>query len=482
MPKFKRELVPGAYLTAADMLHTLSQQQLVAAALESTIVLAADPAVAWLLDRCCVGRPVPTAAATDDSNGVSNSSNTSSMARLAAAAAAAGVNRASQEVLLQFEQHQAQLLARRQRRARRTPGFITAAGIMAPAATPGQPAAAAAGAMSASAQDLSVQQDDDASTAAEVAAGVGEIGVAVNGGDDANGWPVDSTSGSGVGLPLSIEELGQLQLVQLSCQEAFFLAHVLKCCSVFTVQQDALQAHQQQQQQLVLRVEQPQAPEQQQQQQQRLKGPLTPAELWRWCCASAPGGAPQFVSRYAAYKHFRCKGWLPLPGLLYGADYVLYKLHPEWAHSDFLVLVMVERPTAAAAGAAGVAGLAAAGAADVTAGRSIQQQEQVMAGKGTGSEGFEEQQQLGLQVGLAGISGASSRTEGSTGGSTQLTWLDAHIMQRLARQVLKQLLLLYVVIPPGLELGSLECMQQLTVREVLLQRWVPSEHREDGKA
>eukprot|EP00775_Hariotina_reticulata_P005114 gene5115-5354_t len=45
---------------------------------------------------------------------------------------------------------------------------------------------------------------------------------------------------------------------------------------------------------------------------------------------------------YAAYHHFRSKGWLPQPGLNFGADFVLYELHPEFAHSDYAVLVMTQ--------------------------------------------------------------------------------------------------------------------------------------------
>jgi hypothetical protein len=458
MSKFKRELVPGAYLTAADMLHTLAQQQLAAAALDRTIVLAAEPAVAWLLDRCCVGRPVTVASAFGSTNGSSESSSSSSsvVSRVAAAAAVAGVNRASAEVLQQFEQHQAQLLAKKQRRARRTPGYVATAGIAAPAATAG-PFRAAANAVN----DMDVQQlvGDGAAAAAvtNVAVERENVSAGVAAAGPADGVSAGPASSMVVSQPSSTDDLQQLQLVQLSCQEAFFLAHVLACCSVFAVQQVPEQCQQQQQH-----------PQQQQQGQQ----PLAPAELWSWCRSNAPGGALAFVSRYAAYKHFRCKGWLPLPGLLYGADYVLYKLHPEWAHSDFLVLVLVERPESAAA----MAGAVMAG----------QQQPQVVdGGNSSGALQLKEGQQLGQQaLGLTGLLGnAGSGSAGGEGSvSTQLTWLDAHIMQRLARQVLKQLLLLYVVIPPGLQLGSVECMQQVSVREVLLQRWVPSEHREESKA
>jgi hypothetical protein len=463
MPKFKRELVPGAYLTAADMLHTLAQQQLVAAALDNTIVIAAEPAVAWLLDRCCIGRPVPDATAVGTSDGSS-----SIASRTAAVIDTAGFNRASLEVQQQFEQHQAQLLARKQRRVRRTPGYVATGGIAAPAATPGQPAAAADAATGKDVQ----QDDDDDGTAAVAAASVpivaavgGRVAAGVASDGAANGVTAGAASSFWDGQQSGVEELALLQLVQLSCQEAFFLAQILACCSVYAVQQAPEQPRQQEQH------------PQQQQQQQQGQQLLTPAELWSWCCSNAPGGALGFASRYAAYKHFRCKGWLPLPGLLYGADYVLYKLHPEWAHSDFLVLVMVERPeptaSAAAAAAAGGAG----------AGQQQQQPLVVDGGSCSGASKLSEQQQQqpGQQeLSVLGGGGSSSAAgEGSVG--TQLTWLDAHIMQRLARQVLKQLLLLYVMIPHGLQLGSVECMQQVSVREVLLQRWVPSEHREEGK-
>jgi hypothetical protein len=255
--------------------------------------------------------------------------------------------------------------------------------------------------------------------------------------------------------------------VQLSFQEAFFLAHVLNCCSVYAGRYDAIPEQQQQQQEEQIVVQQPQQL-QAQQQQQHVQQPLSPAELWGWCCCNAPGGVLSFVSRYAAYKHFRCKGWLPLPGLLYGANYVLYKLHPEWAHSDFLVQIMLERPAAAAAAAA----------ADGAEGPYSEQQDGIETEKALQKE----QQPSGLQSDVLGNADVGSTAGEAGGGSTQLTWLDAHIMQRLARQVLKQLLMLYVVIPSGLDVGSYECMQQIEVREVLLQRWVPSEHREDGKA
>jgi tRNA-splicing endonuclease subunit Sen2 len=36
----------------------------------------------------------------------------------------------------------------------------------------------------------------------------------------------------------------------------------------------------------------------------------------------------------------RSKGWLPRSGLLYGADYVLYQLHPAVVHSDYATILV----------------------------------------------------------------------------------------------------------------------------------------------
>lgn len=36
----------------------------------------------------------------------------------------------------------------------------------------------------------------------------------------------------------------------------------------------------------------------------------------------------------------RAKGWVVRPGMLYGVDFVAYRLHPAVAHSDYFVLVL----------------------------------------------------------------------------------------------------------------------------------------------
>ena len=44
---------------------------------------------------------------------------------------------------------------------------------------------------------------------------------------------------------------------------------------------------------------------------------------------------------YAAYVYFKSKGWLPKCGSKYGVDLVLYKLNPDYSHSDYGVLLFL---------------------------------------------------------------------------------------------------------------------------------------------
>lgn len=432
MGKFKRELVPGTYLTTADMLAVLSQQQLRAAALDGQVVLALQAPLAYILDRCCVGRAAAAAVSPAlqqqeaDSGGVLGGV----WASVVAAAAVAGVNIASEEQCEQFRQYQQQLATQRRGNRRAV--------------------------------------------------------------------------ASGAGSP------EQLCLVYLTHQEAVFLSSVLGSCQVYAgvagggggeQQQQQQQAgvphlstaaeagvqlppshqhHQQQQQQdddggSGLDPQQLATQHQQQQEQLMLPPPPLPSspagvqlsgrQLWQWCCSHTTGGARVFAPQYAAYHHMRCLGWLPLPGISYGADYVIYQLHPELCHSDFVVTVMVEGSGREAAGrqaqqlstmaqpAAASQGQPTSGAAPAAA---------------ASSAGIHQQQQQGV----------GDNSSDAAVGTTQLAWLDACIMHRLARQVLKEMMLLYVVVPPGLSLLEFECIHSMQVREVMVQRWVPGGSRE----
>jgi tRNA splicing endonuclease len=269
------------------------------------------------------------------------------------------------------------------------------------------------------------------------------------------------------------EEQSQMCLVQLSFQEAVFLSLVLNCCHLFAVDSNTDAGEQVEAQQGAAGSAAAQNGQKQQQQQQGSAPSavlLSGSDLWQWCCQHSTGGAAVFAPQYAAYHHLRCSGWLPLPGLSYGADYVLYQLHPENAHSDFVVTVMVE------GAARGAVSSQVAGQQQLEPATS--QQQAAVQEPGAAVQALtaaQEQQQDAQEDGKAA---AGAKQQGESLPSTQLAWLDACIMHRLARQVLKEMMLLYVVVPAGVSLAEFDCIHSLQVLEVLVQRWVPSEHRE----
>lgn len=50
----------------------------------------------------------------------------------------------------------------------------------------------------------------------------------------------------------------------------------------------------------------------------------------------------QFPLRYAAYHHFRHKGWVVRPGVRMGVDFLLYKDGPPFTHSSFMVIIRTD--------------------------------------------------------------------------------------------------------------------------------------------
>lgn len=62
-------------------------------------------------------------------------------------------------------------------------------------------------------------------------------------------------------------------------------------------------------------------------------------------------------------------------------------------------------------------------------------------------------------------------------GSTTLGWRDICIAQRLINQVSKDLVLLYLQAPPGLDLSTPNCVAQIAAEERLVSRWVPEATR-----
>ncbi|XP_047438014.1 tRNA-splicing endonuclease subunit Sen2 isoform X2 [Mugil cephalus] len=86
------------------------------------------------------------------------------------------------------------------------------------------------------------------------------------------------------------------EYLQLSLEEAFFLVYGLGCLSVYLHQE-----------------------------------PLSVIQLWR----KFKSLRPDFVSSYAAYHHYRSRGWVPKTGggAKYGADLMLYRKGPPFYHA-----------------------------------------------------------------------------------------------------------------------------------------------------
>eukprot|EP01137_Pigoraptor_chileana_P031574 Opistho-2@19595 len=173
------------------------------------------------------------------------------------------------------------------------------------------------------------------------------------------------------------------EMLQLFPEEAFFLAHSLNC----------------------LRVHLP------------TDGPervfLTSDELWGAFLATRAS----FPHSYAAYHHYRTKGWVPRSGLKFGLDYVLYDKGPEYCHSSYGVIV---RP-------------AVAGTLDNAA---------------TGDPSL-----------------------------VHLTWQSLGNANRVGEQISKDVLVTYVVAPPNTAVSTPECLSHMTVCEVVFRRWMPQRTR-----
>ncbi|XP_041634265.1 tRNA-splicing endonuclease subunit Sen2 [Cheilinus undulatus] len=172
--------------------------------------------------------------------------------------------------------------------------------------------------------------------------------------------------------PLSLTEY-----LQLSLEEAFFLVYSLGCLSVYLHQE-----------------------------------PLSILQLWR----KFRSMRPDFVSSFAAYQHFRSKGWIPKlgGGAKYGVDLMLYRKGPPFYHASYSVVI--ERVD-------------------------------------------DEFRGHGLR---------------------QFSWRSLAALSRITANVSKELMFCYIIYPADLseaELDSPVCLSRLKVQEVIVNRWVSSRER-----
>lgn len=133
-------------------------------------------------------------------------------------------------------------------------------------------------------------------------------------------------------------------------------------------------------------------------------------ELWQRLCTLCPN----FPARYAAYHHFRAKGWVVRTGSKYGADYLLYKDGPPFYHATFSVVV-----------------------------RSAE----------------------GTQ--LRDMDDGRLRS-----------WASLSGLVRVNANAMKTVLICYVVIPPETDLSTPECVRSFKIQETLVRRWALAEEGE----
>ena len=133
-----------------------------------------------------------------------------------------------------------------------------------------------------------------------------------------------------------------------------------------------------------------------------------------------------FMISYVVYHHFRSLGWVVRPGIKFAVDYLLYNRGPVFAHAEFAVMIMPSY--------------------DGTHGSQSQCQRR------------------------------------ADGGGRDWWWL--HCVNRVQAQVQKNLVLVYVEIPPaerptdGGERDITALLKRYKVREMALKRWTPNRSRD----
>ncbi|XP_060897578.1 tRNA-splicing endonuclease subunit Sen2 isoform X2 [Labrus mixtus] len=140
--------------------------------------------------------------------------------------------------------------------------------------------------------------------------------------------------------------------------------------------------------------------------------PLSILQLWR----KFRSLRPDFISTYAAYQHFRSRGWVPKVGggAKYGVDLMLYRKGPPFYHASYSVVI--ER--------------------------------------------------------------ADDEFRGS--GPRPFSWRSLAALSRITSNVSKELMFCYIIYPADLsdaELDSPACVSRLKVQEVIVSRWVSSKER-----
>lgn len=167
---------------------------------------------------------------------------------------------------------------------------------------------------------------------------------------------------------------------------------------------------------------------------------LSAEELWKEFCVNCK----RFPFTYFAYHHYRKMGWVPKSGFKFGVDFILYKDGPVFYHSSYAVLVCEKY----------------GGTAEVDCDFNFTE---ATAPCGTG------------------VAVQSKLDENPASEDTGLLkWTDIIAHCRVCESSGKELVVAYVTVPSTYTtpfLSSPNCVQFMTLHEVLVTRWQPEKDR-----
>ncbi len=245
-------------------------------------------------------------------------------------------------------------------------------------------------------------------------------------------WTADASRGNDV--PLS--ELRDLEHLQLTPEEAFFLTYVFGVLDIVKVTDlDAANTDQPYPVWFLMRLYcahalYPIIEEQ----TSRLLEALEPNKSAKHVCSTL-SGIPSiepdnpFILRYVVYHHFRSLGWVVRPGIKFAVDYLLYLRGPAFTHAEFAIMIIPS----------------------------------------------------------FSHSYWKSHSDMKAKEDQYKDWWWLHRVNRVQTQVMKTLLLVYVEIPPHwddsfakgdikLDIGAV--LKKYTIREFVVKRWSPSRNRD----
>ena len=229
-----------------------------------------------------------------------------------------------------------------------------------------------------------------------------------------------------------------------------------------------------------------------------LRDCYTVGKLWELFCVQHR----LFPYTYAAYRHYRRKGWVPKSGLKFGIHFLLYKEGPEFFHSSYAVLVKEgvraavnkiaqeeERESGLQGREGEMEGVLQGVEGEVRGG--LQGGEGEMEGVLQGVEG---EVRGGLQAVECEMEGVLQSVEGKTEGALQgvageievelqeLKWRDVAAHCRVCESAAKELVICHVSRPHGMALGEgevppLHRVGEMEIFEVAVSRWIPKKER-----